>query len=94
MTDLPALSEVALDGLELLLQKFGVLSMLRHHGAASGCCIVGTTACSCQDRHLSWTCNECGNTTYGPALGPDCRVLHGAARVRSLTGQQRVPQLA
>jgi hypothetical protein len=35
-----------------------------------GRCIVGTTPCSCQDRHLSWTCDLCGNTTYGPALGP------------------------
>jgi len=42
-----------------------------------GRCIVGTTPCSCQDRHLSWTCDLCGDTTYGPALGPDCNVLDG-----------------
>ena len=47
-----------------------------------GRCIVGTTACSCQDRHLTWTCDVCQDTTYGPALGSHCDVLHGPARVR------------
>jgi hypothetical protein len=47
-----------------------------------GRCIVGTSPCSCQDRHLTWTCNECGDTTFGPALGLDCSLLHGAARIR------------
>jgi len=48
----------------------------------AGHALVGTTVCRCQDRHLSWTCNECGDTTYGPALGPRCSVLHGPARIR------------
>jgi hypothetical protein len=40
------------------------------------------TPCSCQDRHLSWTCDACGDTSCGPALEPNCNVLHGPGRVR------------
>jgi hypothetical protein len=32
----------------------------------AGHCIVGTTACSCQDRHQSWICDECGDTPTVP----------------------------
>ena len=45
-------------------------------------CIVACTPCSYQDRHLSWTCDGCGHTTHGPALGENCSLLHGPARVR------------
>jgi hypothetical protein len=31
---------------------------------------------------LSWTCDLCGDTIYGPALGAECNVLHGPARIR------------
>ena len=48
----------------------------------AGRVLVGTAVCACQDRHLSWTCDECGDTVYGPALGPHCSVLHGPARIR------------
>jgi hypothetical protein len=48
----------------------------------TGRCIVGSAVCSCQDRHLTWTCDECEDTTYGPALSERCSLLHGAARVR------------
>lgn len=48
----------------------------------AGNCLVATHVCSCQDRHLSWSCNACGEVTYGPALGVNCALLHGAARVR------------
>jgi hypothetical protein len=47
-----------------------------------GNCLVSTHVCSCQDRHLSWSCNACGDVVYGPALGEHCEVLHGAARIR------------
>ena len=48
----------------------------------AGRCIVGTLACSCGDRHLTWCCDACKHTTYGPSLGLDCSVLNGPARVR------------
>ncbi len=48
----------------------------------AGNCIVAAQPCSCQDRHMSWRCDTCGHITYGPALGPDCDLLNGAARVR------------
>jgi hypothetical protein len=44
--------------------------------------LVGTAVCSCGDRHLTWFCSECGNTSYGPPLGLDCTVLNGPARIR------------
>jgi hypothetical protein len=53
-----------------------------HGHLLRGHCVVGTTACSCQDRHLSWTCDLCGDTIYGPSLGAECNVLNGPARVR------------
>lgn len=48
----------------------------------AGHCIVASTLCSCQDRHLSWSCDRCGHITYGPPLEKDCSHLHGPARVR------------
>jgi hypothetical protein len=48
----------------------------------AGRCIVAAQPCSCGDRHLSWCCNTCGHVTFGPALGPDCSVINGPARVR------------
>jgi hypothetical protein len=45
-----------------------------------GNCLVSTHVCSCQDRHLSWTCNTCSDVTYGPALGENCELIRGAAR--------------
>jgi hypothetical protein len=48
----------------------------------AGHCIVGTLPCRCQDRHLTWCCDRCGHITYGPALGPDCSVINGPARIR------------
>jgi hypothetical protein len=48
----------------------------------AGHCIVGTLVCACGERrHLTWTC-DCGDTTYGPALGLDCSLLNGPAAVR------------
>jgi hypothetical protein len=47
----------------------------------AGHCIVGTLPCHCQDRHLTWCCDECGHITYGPALGANCSVINGPARV-------------
>jgi hypothetical protein len=34
------------------------------------------------DRHLTWCCNACRHTTFGPALGPHCTVMNGPARIR------------
>lgn len=48
----------------------------------AGNCIVGTLECSCGDRHLTWCCDTCEHTTYGPTLGPHCTVMNGPARVR------------
>lgn len=48
----------------------------------AGRCIVGTMPCRCQDRHLTWCCDACGDITFGPALGVDCALLNGPARVR------------
>ena len=48
----------------------------------AGRCIVAAMPCSCGDRHLSWCCNTCGHVTYGPALGVNCEVLQGPARIR------------
>jgi hypothetical protein len=48
----------------------------------AGHCIVASQPCSCQDRHLSWSCDRCRHTTYGPALGESCSLLHGPVRVR------------
>ena len=48
----------------------------------AGNCIVAAQPCSCRDRHMSWFCDTCGHITYGPALGPGCDLLNGAARVR------------
>jgi hypothetical protein len=48
----------------------------------AGRCIVGALPCSCQDRHMTWRCNVCADVTFGPALGPDCSVMNGPARVR------------
>ncbi len=31
---------------------------------------------------MSWYCDDCGHITYGPALGENCSLLHGPARVR------------
>ncbi len=45
-----------------------------------GNCLVNSVPCSCGPRHHRWECN-CGDVVYGPALGPDCKLLHGAARV-------------
>lgn len=47
-----------------------------------GNCILAAQPCSCGDRHLSWRCETCEHITYGPALGVDCVVLDGPARVR------------
>ena len=47
-----------------------------------GHCLVGTMVCACQDRHVTWTCNRCGNPVFGPALGPHCAILNGPARIR------------
>jgi hypothetical protein len=45
--------------------------------------LVGSTACSGHGgRHLTWTCRECDQTTYGPSLGPNCTVINGPAAVR------------
>jgi hypothetical protein len=45
--------------------------------------LVGSTACGGHGGgHLTWTCRECDQTTYGPPVGPDCTVLHGPAAVR------------
>lgn len=38
------------------------------HLLVLGRVLVGTAACSCGDRHLSWMC-DCGAVTYGPELG-------------------------
>jgi hypothetical protein len=35
----------------------------------AGNCLIATHVCSCQDRHLSWSCNSCDDVVYGPALG-------------------------
>jgi hypothetical protein len=48
----------------------------------AGRCIVGTMPCRCQDRHLTWRCDTCGDITFGPSLGPDCDPLNGPARLR------------
>ena len=48
----------------------------------AGNCIVSTQPCQCQDRHMSWSCNSCGQVTYGPALGPQCNLLDGPAWVQ------------
>jgi hypothetical protein len=47
-----------------------------------GNCIVAAQPCRCQDRHMSWCCETCSHVTYGPALGENCSLLHGPARVR------------
>lgn len=52
------------------------------HPITPGRVLVGSIACCCGERrHLTWLC-DCGSITYGPALGPDCTVLNGPARVR------------
>jgi hypothetical protein len=51
------------------------------HPITPGRVLVGTAVCACQDRHLTWTC-DCGDTTYGPALGVECSLLNGPAAVR------------
>jgi hypothetical protein len=48
----------------------------------AGRCIVATQPCRCQDRHVSWCCDQCGHITFGPPLGVDCDPLNGPARVR------------
>jgi hypothetical protein len=52
------------------------------HPLTPGGVLVGTIVCACGERrHLTWLC-ECGDTSYGPDLGPDCTVMNGPARVR------------
>jgi hypothetical protein len=52
------------------------------HRLQPGRVLVGSIVCGCGERrHLTWLC-ECGNTSYGPELGPDCTVMNGPARVR------------
>lgn len=38
--------------------------------------LVGTKACQCLTRHMSWFCRICGATTYAPELGPDCSAAY------------------
>ncbi|MEB3024065.1 hypothetical protein [[Mycobacterium] crassicus] len=54
-------------------QKYGNGHRLRDH------CLVGTLVFARQDRRLTWTCNHCGDTVYGPALdlGVDRTVMNG-----------------
>lgn len=49
------------------------------HWLGPGRVLVGTTACDCGTRHNTWWCREpgCGDTVYGPPLGPNCRVSAG-----------------
>ena len=52
------------------------------HWLQPGRVLVGSMVCACGERrHLTWLC-ECGNTSYGPELGPDCTVMNGPARIR------------
>ena len=51
------------------------------HPITGGRVLVGTMVCSCGDRHLTLEC-DCGSIVYGPALGLDCSVLNGPARIR------------
>lgn len=48
----------------------------------AGRCTVAAMPCSCGDRHLSWFCERCAHTTFGPALGVNCEILHGPAKIR------------
>jgi hypothetical protein len=38
---------------------------------------------------MTWACRQCGAVLYAPPIGPRCRVLHGAAPVRSLQYTER-----
>jgi hypothetical protein len=52
------------------------------HPLTPGRVLVGTMACSCGERrHLTWLC-DCGDMTYGPALGVSCSILNGPALIR------------
>jgi hypothetical protein len=57
-------------------ERCGAGHLLRGH------CLVGTLVCACQDRHVTWTCDRCDDTVFGPALGPHCSVMNGPAAVR------------
>jgi hypothetical protein len=54
------------------------------HQLGAGRMIVGNQPCS-TGGHITWRCNQCGDTTYAPPLGSACRVLHGPAAVRIST---------
>jgi hypothetical protein len=41
-----------------------------------GRCLVGTVVCTCQDRHLTWTCDRCADTVFGPADTPASGLQH------------------
>jgi hypothetical protein len=44
---------------------------------------VGTAVCTGDGgRHQTWRCEECGEITFAPELGPHCSVLDGPAAVR------------
>lgn len=47
------------------------------HPLVGGQVLVGTVACDCDTRHMTWWCKTCAHTTYGPALGDRCRVRTG-----------------
>jgi hypothetical protein len=54
-----------------------------HGHPLQGRCLVGTVVCGCGERrHLTWTCNRCNDTVFGPSLGPDCALMNGPAAVR------------
>ena len=44
--------------------------------------LVGHVACLPCSGHTTWTCQECGATTYGPAVGDGCSMLNGPAAGR------------
>lgn len=72
-----------------LVQSTEAAGMRGHqHGAATaqlglGRMMVGNQPCA-SGGHITWRCNECGDTTYAPPLGSACRVLHGPAGSRNL----------
>lgn len=64
------------------------------HELGPGHVLVGNQPCGGCGRggHMTWTCRECQVTTYRPAMGSACRVLHGPAPVRiSTTTEERRP---
>src|ERR1700739_2850109 len=61
----------------------------RGHRLGPNRTLVGRQPCSCCGGHMTWACRQCGAVLYAPPIGPRCRVLHGAAPVRSLQYTER-----